>query len=84
MSSFHFLRKEVPVRLANIMKEIDLLPSTLLSTPSMKLVRQWYTKKMWPLKTKETNSSGFSYVQSFRDVIRFRGAKRDDEAAAER
>ncbi|XP_065838933.1 pyruvate dehydrogenase (acetyl-transferring) kinase, mitochondrial-like [Oscarella lobularis] len=47
------------------MKEIDLLPSTLLSTPSMKLVRQ-------------------CYVQSFRDVIRFRGAKRDDEAAAER
>ena len=32
--SFHFLKKEVPVRLANIMKEINLLPSILLAMPS--------------------------------------------------
>ena len=33
--SFHFLKKEVPVRLANIMKEINLLPSSLLTMPSI-------------------------------------------------
>lgn len=33
--SFHFIKKEVPVRVANIMKEINLLPSILLQMPSM-------------------------------------------------
>ena len=32
--SFTFLRKEIPVRLSNIMKEINLLPSNLLQMPS--------------------------------------------------
>uniref|UniRef100_A0A8C5C170 Protein-serine/threonine kinase n=1 Tax=Gadus morhua TaxID=8049 RepID=A0A8C5C170_GADMO len=37
-TSFAFLRHEVPVRLANIMKEINLLPDNLLGTPSVRLV----------------------------------------------
>ncbi|OQR79858.1 Pyruvate dehydrogenase-like, partial [Tropilaelaps mercedesae] len=37
-----FLRKELPVRLANIMKEIQLLPLQLLKMPSIKLVTGWY------------------------------------------
>jgi pyruvate dehydrogenase kinase 2/3/4 len=32
--SFTFLRKEIPVRLSNIMKEINLLPFNLLQMPS--------------------------------------------------
>ena len=36
--SFEFLRLEMPVRLANIMQEIHLLPDKLLNTPSGKLV----------------------------------------------
>jgi len=39
--SFVFLTKELPVRLANIMKEIRLLPENLLSTPSVKQVEGW-------------------------------------------
>lgn len=40
--SFHFLRKEMPVRLSNIMKEINLLPSSLLQMPSVQILQGWY------------------------------------------
>lgn len=33
--SYVFVKKEVPVRVANIMKEINLLPAALLQMPSM-------------------------------------------------
>lgn len=37
--SFDFLRREVPVRMANVMKEINLLPSVLLQMPSVLLIQ---------------------------------------------
>ncbi|XP_015127283.1 pyruvate dehydrogenase (acetyl-transferring) kinase, mitochondrial [Diachasma alloeum] len=40
--SFIFLRKELPVRLANIMKEIHLLPEHLLRMPSVGVVNNLY------------------------------------------
>lgn len=41
-TSFVFLRQELPVRLSNIMKEINLLPSKLLTTPSVQTVQSWW------------------------------------------
>ncbi|XP_069121722.1 pyruvate dehydrogenase (acetyl-transferring) kinase, mitochondrial-like [Argopecten irradians] len=41
-TSFVFLRHELPVRLANIMKEIRHLPKNLRSMPSVNLVKSWY------------------------------------------
>jgi len=40
--SFAFLRKEIPVRLANIMNEISLQPSVLRQMPSVQEVAGWY------------------------------------------
>uniref|UniRef100_A0AAZ3PIF8 Protein-serine/threonine kinase n=1 Tax=Oncorhynchus tshawytscha TaxID=74940 RepID=A0AAZ3PIF8_ONCTS len=41
-TSYVFLRKELAVRGANTMKEINLLPSDLRIQPSVKLVHSWY------------------------------------------
>ncbi|XP_076014305.1 pyruvate dehydrogenase (acetyl-transferring) kinase isozyme 3, mitochondrial-like isoform X2 [Genypterus blacodes] len=41
-TSYMFLRKELPVRLANTMREVGLLPNQLLSQPSIRLVQKWY------------------------------------------
>ncbi|NXK70839.1 PDK2 kinase, partial [Sylvietta virens] len=45
-TSFMFLRQELPVRLSNIMKEINLLPDRVLRTPSVQLVQSWYVQSL--------------------------------------
>ena len=40
-SSYLFLKKEIAVRLSNIIKEILYLPPKLLQMPSVELVRSW-------------------------------------------
>uniref|UniRef100_A0A8C1KJC1 Protein-serine/threonine kinase n=1 Tax=Cyprinus carpio TaxID=7962 RepID=A0A8C1KJC1_CYPCA len=45
-TSFVFLRQELPVRLSNIMKEINLLPKRLLATPSVQMVQSWYVQSL--------------------------------------
>lgn len=40
--SYMFLRKELPVRLANTMREVGLLPSKMLNQPSVQLVQSWW------------------------------------------
>ncbi|KAG7280624.1 hypothetical protein CRUP_023243, partial [Coryphaenoides rupestris] len=45
-TSFVFLRQELPVRLSNIMKEINLLPGQLLSTPPVQTVQSWYIQSL--------------------------------------
>ncbi|KAM8837638.1 pyruvate dehydrogenase (acetyl-transferring) kinase isozyme 2, mitochondrial [Spinachia spinachia] len=45
-TSFVFLRQELPVRLSNIMKEINLLPNKLLTTPSVQTVQSWYIQSL--------------------------------------
>ena len=39
LESYQFLKREVPVRLSNIMKEVNLLPSSLLQMPSIILLQ---------------------------------------------
>ncbi|XP_061764095.1 pyruvate dehydrogenase (acetyl-transferring) kinase isozyme 2, mitochondrial [Nerophis ophidion] len=45
-TSFAFLRQELPVRLSNIMKEINLLPDQLLGTPPVQTVQGWYVQSL--------------------------------------
>lgn len=40
--SYMFLRNELPVRLASMMKEMGHLPPRLLEMPSVKTVNGWY------------------------------------------
>ncbi|XP_022358894.1 pyruvate dehydrogenase kinase, isozyme 4 isoform X1 [Enhydra lutris kenyoni] len=48
-TSFAFLRQELPVRLANILKEIDILPDQLVNTSSVQLVKSWYIQSLMDL-----------------------------------
>ncbi|OXB65828.1 hypothetical protein ASZ78_002747 [Callipepla squamata] len=60
-TSFMFLRQELPVRLANIMKEISLLPDNLLRTPSVQLVQSWYVQSLQEIldfKDKSSEDAG--------------------------
>ncbi|CAF1392234.1 unnamed protein product [Rotaria magnacalcarata] len=47
--SFLFLRNELPVRLASMMKEMGHLPPRLLKMPSVKTVNGWYGTSLFDL-----------------------------------
>ncbi|XP_042328685.1 pyruvate dehydrogenase kinase, isozyme 4 isoform X2 [Sceloporus undulatus] len=69
-TSFSFLRHELPVRLANILKEIDLLPSPLLSTPSVQLVKSWYVQSLMELvEFRDKKSDDHKVLSDFIDAI---------------
>ena len=42
--SYLFMRKEIPVRLANIMKELELLPDELQQQPNCCLIQDFYVQ----------------------------------------
>ncbi|KAK5890284.1 hypothetical protein CesoFtcFv8_013819 [Champsocephalus esox] len=69
-TSFAFLRQELPVRLANIMKEINLLPDNLLRTPSVKLVQGWYMQSFQDiLEFKDKNADDEKVTYDFTDAV---------------
>ncbi|XP_066501683.1 pyruvate dehydrogenase kinase, isozyme 3b [Hoplias malabaricus] len=55
-TSYMFLRKELPVRLANTMREVTLLPGNLLNQPSVQLVQSWYSQSFEELLEYENRS----------------------------
>ncbi|KAM4795337.1 pyruvate dehydrogenase kinase, isozyme 3 [Rhinophrynus dorsalis] len=55
-TSYLFLRKELPVRIANTLKEVNLLPESLLHRPSVQLVRTWYMQSFVELLEYENKS----------------------------
>uniref|UniRef100_A0A8C8A221 Protein-serine/threonine kinase n=1 Tax=Oryzias sinensis TaxID=183150 RepID=A0A8C8A221_9TELE len=73
-TSFAFLRQELPVRLANIMKEINLLPDNLLRTPSVSLVQSWYMQSFQDILKFKDKNSGFPHSTCNGFLIRFTDA----------
>ncbi|KAB1252861.1 [Pyruvate dehydrogenase ] kinase isozyme 3; mitochondrial [Camelus dromedarius] len=55
-TSYMFLRKELPVRLANTMREVNLLPDNLLNRPAVGLVQSWYMQSFLELLEYENKS----------------------------
>ncbi|CAF0743746.1 unnamed protein product [Adineta steineri] len=67
--SYLFLRNELPVRLASMMKEMGHLPPRLLEMPSVKTVNGWYGTSLTELHTfKELPATGDS-VKKFTEVL---------------
>ncbi|OQV25879.1 [Pyruvate dehydrogenase (acetyl-transferring)] kinase isozyme 2, mitochondrial [Hypsibius exemplaris] len=73
-ASCNFLRKELPVRLANIIKEIHLLPESLICQPSTQIVQGWYEKSFAELITYEqADLTNDAIVSRFtQDLIKIR------------
>jgi pyruvate dehydrogenase kinase 2/3/4 len=68
--SFLFLSKELLVRLANIMKEIHLLPEQLLCTPSVKQVEGWYRQSFEDmLKYQYSNADSEQTLRRFNETL---------------
>ncbi|KAM6951424.1 pyruvate dehydrogenase (acetyl-transferring) kinase isozyme 2, mitochondrial-like [Aplochiton taeniatus] len=69
-TSFVFLRQELPVRLSNIMKEINLLPEKLVTTPSVKMVQSWYIQSLMEiLEFLNHNPSDHKVLGDFVDAL---------------
>ncbi|XP_039380273.1 pyruvate dehydrogenase kinase, isozyme 4 [Mauremys reevesii] len=69
-TSFAFLRQELSVRLANILREIDLLPGQLLSTPSVQLVKSWYIQSLMELvEFHQKNPEDHRVLSDFIDTL---------------
>lgn len=65
VDSFLFGRNEIPVRLAHIIREIDLLPKNLLRTPSVELVRSWYVQSFKELVEFQDENENEETVERF-------------------
>eukprot|EP00088_Acartia_fossae_P018865 TRINITY_DN2093_c0_g1_i1.p1 TRINITY_DN2093_c0_g1~~TRINITY_DN2093_c0_g1_i1.p1 ORF type:complete len:431 (+),score=81.25 TRINITY_DN2093_c0_g1_i1:192-1484(+) len=63
--SFSFLSKEIPVRLSNIMKEINLLPANLLQMPSILILQDWYAKSFRDLSIFESRKPTPDTLEEF-------------------
>lgn len=68
--SYHFLRHEVPIRLAHIMQEINHLPKNLLEMPSIRLVNSWYVQSFVDLlKFEQEDDTSDETLERFTNTI---------------
>ncbi|UJR20887.1 hypothetical protein I4U23_023996 [Adineta vaga] len=67
--SFLFLRNELPVRLASMMKEMDHLPPRLLEMPSVKTVNSWYGTSLTELHSFKGLQPNADVVTKFTEVL---------------
>jgi len=63
--SYHFLKKELPVRFANVMKEMNLLPATLLQMPSVQILQGAYADSFRDLIEFEGNKENAETMRQY-------------------
>nr|CAB3264755.1 [Pyruvate dehydrogenase (acetyl-transferring)] kinase isozyme 2, mitochondrial [Phallusia mammillata] len=68
-SSFLWLRQELPTRLANMMKEMNRLPDSLLVMPSTSLVTSWYRQSFEDVIAFDKNKTDPSNMERFNKVL---------------
>ncbi|XP_015759560.1 PREDICTED: pyruvate dehydrogenase (acetyl-transferring) kinase isozyme 2, mitochondrial-like [Acropora digitifera] len=79
VESFQFGRHELPVRLAHIIREIDLLPKNLLKMPSVELVRSWYVQSFRELlEFQEEDETEEVTNRLFQGIMELRQQEGDD------
>ncbi|XP_031573649.1 pyruvate dehydrogenase (acetyl-transferring) kinase, mitochondrial-like [Actinia tenebrosa] len=69
LDSYKFGKHELPIRLAHIIREIDLLPKNLLKTPSVELVRSWYVQSFSELVEFEDENGDEETANRFTDML---------------
>ncbi|CAF4421624.1 unnamed protein product, partial [Adineta steineri] len=69
IQSFLFLRNELPVRLASMMKEMAHLPPRLLQMPSFKTVNGWYGTSLTELHSFTGLQPTDDTVKKFTEVL---------------
>ncbi|CAF0880866.1 unnamed protein product [Rotaria sp. Silwood1] len=67
--SFIFLRNELPVRLASMMKEMGHLPARLLEMPSIKTVNGWYGTSLFELYSFKDLQPTNETVRKFTEIL---------------
>ncbi|CAF1063273.1 unnamed protein product [Adineta ricciae] len=67
--SFLFLRSELPIRLASMMKEMNHLPSRLLDMPSVETVNSWYGTSLIELHSFKGLKPTTDVVKSFTEIL---------------
>eukprot|EP01134_Creolimax_fragrantissima_P000090 CFRG0090T1 len=74
LNSCKFLRSELPIRLAHMIKEIDDIPAPLLNSAPVQMVRGWYVESFTdilglPNSTEIDDNSADEYVKAFTQTI---------------
>lgn len=78
-TSFAFLRQELPVRLCNSLKEINLLPDPLIMTPSVQLVHSWFAQSLMEiLEFQNENPDDPRVLEEFVEVLKSIRNKHND------
>ncbi|XP_052804825.1 pyruvate dehydrogenase (acetyl-transferring) kinase isozyme 2, mitochondrial-like isoform X2 [Mya arenaria] len=68
-SSFEFLRDELLVRLANIMKEFNLLPVSFQQRGSVAMVRNWYQQSFIEITEFEKHNPDRDILEKFTETL---------------
>ncbi|EDV28213.1 uncharacterized protein TRIADDRAFT_53587 [Trichoplax adhaerens] len=70
--SYRYLRCELPIRLAHIMKELHHLPNILMEMPSVQTLNGWYSQSLSELiefREKNADNDSDCMVDKFTDLI---------------